>query len=101
MDEQKQFVEQVYHVLESEETLTAKALELGEIVRLEIEITNISEPQTLHGRTGTFSKVTVDYTLMLETEADIDQREEVAPEDHRRTLRLNAQGKIVGVSDRL
>jgi hypothetical protein len=101
MDEQKKFVEQVYQVIEAEETLAAKNADLGEIVRLDLEITEMSEPQTLIGRSGTFSKIQVQYTIFMETEADIDHDDEVEPESFRRTLRLNAAGKIVAVSDRL
>lgn len=101
MEDRQKLIEAVYASLENAEKLESDEAGLGEIVRLEVQIRELSKPQEVFGRTGNFFKMSVEYSRIIERAVEVEEEREVEEEIFRRNLRLNAEGKIVAVSDHL
>lgn len=101
MEDRQKLIEAVYTALENAERLESDETGMGEIVRLEIEIRELSKPQEVFGRTGNFFKLAVAYSRVIERAQEVEDEAEIDEEIFRRSLRLNAQGKIMAVSSHL
>jgi hypothetical protein len=101
MEDRQKLIEAVYTALENAERLESDEADLGEIVRLDIQIREMSKPKEVFGRAGNFFKLAVEYSRTIERAQEVEEEREVEEEVFRRSLRLTPEGKISAVSETL
>ena len=87
--------------IQSAETEDGAKLDLGELVRLEIDLKEVEPVVQVEGRAGTFYKFRVTYEVLAEFEKDVEAKEVPDLEVACRALRLNTEGHLLAISDRI
>jgi len=72
----------------------------AELIHLDFEFLDMTQPQMIQGRTGSFIKFTFDYELEYLSSENLDEEDDYGRRKFRQTVRLNAEGKLSAYSDR-
>ena len=72
----------------------------AELIHLDFEVTDMTQPVRIKGRGGVFIKFSFVYELEYLSSEDLDQEEDYGRRKFRQTVRLNGEGKPVAYSER-
>ncbi|HHG85851.1 MAG TPA: hypothetical protein ENJ82_13980 [Bacteroidetes bacterium] len=99
---QKDFLNRIAReAIQTAEDADGRQLNLGEIVQLNIELLDVGAVLEIQGRSGTFYKFKVAYQVFMEFEKDVEEKETPDTETAKRAIRLNSEGNILAISERI
>ena len=72
----------------------------AELIHLDFEVFEMTQPVRIEGRAGIFIKFSFDYELEYLSSEDLDEEEDYGRRKFRQTVRLNSEGKLAAWSER-